>query len=877
MPPNLRISPPERFEAFSPSELFRFFFQLGHWTEESFSSELQTHARGKTVSTVTISKWKNKNVIPTHYTAAIFKLIEDQFENQVATEWITAFETVWAFHAARQNSSSIAGETLSQERAASDKIREKHLSWIKSKYTDPILGETFSTAALYVPLQMWEEGHDAYVLYDPEDLKLYAKQEWETNTKIDWVFVSGGPGCGKSMTALHLAWSLSAPEVFPIYARVTQLSHVEISLSETSATLGDQVSLASYLKHFRSSSSKTCCLILDGLDEIGGTASQSMSKLKELISYLKAEQLTCASNGKTLKIIAFGRSATTSLLTTLLPTQQVKRLRMVGLDGQISQGQTDQVLSLGHDFREIWWHKYLAAKGLSTTIETPEFLSADYNDFLDFGTVPLLAYLLCRAAFPIGEAAQQKLPGNEVIDKITFAENKNVIYERIIEQVGQGHIWRTPSLKNTPLHKHNFRKLLQHIALADWQNGGQGPVPVDNIKNAMPCEQDRDNLRSLLLSSAPSARGSRNTISTIFYYNNHSGSEEDTLKFSHNSFSNYLIATLILDNFVSLIDAFTKEGDIQTAIAIWMKMSNAKFQDPNLADFCESEAKLRYDALTDLDWDAALKLLKAPIFRHWGNDAEPGNIKEEISHLRFASMLIFLVWNCFNRERYRREGLKFQLTHSEESFSFSDLGQIHSPRFSSDTEEKRQGAAAENPNFLGHALASLNITAADMSHTALNTGHIHKTLFQDTSFRMNDWRYVRIQGSTFKTSNFQHASFFMSDISKSAYENCLFQWSRLDKVKFSHTHFSASHFLQCHLSEVDFRTCSFDNMIFDRCIFSTCHFGLDKRSKRGPIFRHCTFLDMSDAVRNIPKVLLKSCTHATEPNTALDLARQMDA
>jgi len=93
--------PPNEFKTYSPSQLFKFFFQLGRWPEEGFSADFQIYTRGTLISSVTINKWKNHDVIPTRYAAPLFKLIENSVEPKIATAWTQAFEIVWATHIAR--------------------------------------------------------------------------------------------------------------------------------------------------------------------------------------------------------------------------------------------------------------------------------------------------------------------------------------------------------------------------------------------------------------------------------------------------------------------------------------------------------------------------------------------------------------------------------------------------------------------------------------------------------------------------------------------------------------------------------------------------------------------------------------------------------
>ncbi len=121
---SITVPPPADFASFSPSELFKFYFQIGRWTEESFSNALQAFTRGKLISTVTISKWKNKNVIPTRYSGAFLNLVESLAEPDLAKRWTTAFETVWALHSSGRTQSKPPANAASFSDAVCTQHRE---------------------------------------------------------------------------------------------------------------------------------------------------------------------------------------------------------------------------------------------------------------------------------------------------------------------------------------------------------------------------------------------------------------------------------------------------------------------------------------------------------------------------------------------------------------------------------------------------------------------------------------------------------------------------------------------------------------------------------------------------------------------------------
>jgi len=188
----LNLPPPAEYLTYSPSELFRFFFRIGRWTEESFCADFQNYTRGKLISTVTVSKWKNRDVIPTRYSGQLFKMIEDQFEPSAAKDWMTAFETVWATHIAQTGKKP----QHPNNRNFSDSVCRQHCAWINAKHAEKVYGESFSASDIYVPLQLIQREKETETLYDVEDLLTLITAEKDTSKQLDWTFICGGPGSG---------------------------------------------------------------------------------------------------------------------------------------------------------------------------------------------------------------------------------------------------------------------------------------------------------------------------------------------------------------------------------------------------------------------------------------------------------------------------------------------------------------------------------------------------------------------------------------------------------------------------------------------------------------------------------------------------------
>ena len=377
-------------------------------------------------------------------------MIEALSEPQIAKDWALAFETVWALHSAgrHQNQVSSGGAEFS------DTICALHQKWIRDLYSKPTGGDIFSAADLYVPLQLCEISADEPEIYGTEDLI-----EPRPNT---WTFVSGGPGSGKSMCALHFAASLCQRNVFPIFIRGRHLSNIDIDITNDGQAIVDSFSIKSFLKHFRASSFQTAYLILDGLDEISRQSLDGSNTLGQILSDLKREQAACSAHHKTLNIMALGRDAHISFAADQFLLGQSRSLSMLPLDGSFPRAEASTSQKQGQDFRSRWWKTYLAATQKSSDPTLPDFLSLEYDDFTEFGSDPLLAFLMCQTALiPAANGETSKLP-HELVNALTFNTNKNEIYERIIERL---------ALKvGASISPHQFRSVLQHIARAAWQS-----------------------------------------------------------------------------------------------------------------------------------------------------------------------------------------------------------------------------------------------------------------------------------------------------------------------------------------------------------------------------------------------------------------------
>ena len=842
----LRLPPPADFTSLGPSGLFKFFFQIGRWTEESFSSDFQTYTRGKLISTATISKWKNQDAIPTRYAGQLFKLVEDLFEPEIAKEWIAAFETVWAIHIARpaQNNTKLDDENAS----FSNMVYRQHCSWITQQYGEPLFGETFAASDIYVPLQLIDLGADESTVIDTKDLLVGL----DNNTQKGWTFISGGPGSGKSMAALHLAQSLCETDVFPIYLRGSHFSDIEIDIQSSDQLIIDSFSLRSFLKHFRASALDQACLIIDGIDEISEGPSGTTNRLEQLFRELNLERNVCHAHGKSLHIIILGRQSYIDLATTHVSPTDFNRLDMLALDGSCDAVSEVPKNLLGKDLREEWWIRYLSAKNYPYDSSLPDFLCTDYDDFFGFSSDPLLTHLICTIAFNGFEVSSTKIMPHEVVNALTYANSKNQVYKLLIDYIHQ----REPLPR---VRKEDFLSVLQHMALAHWHAGDSQVVTIGAVQDSLKNTSAKAAFETLYPTSYLGRQYSPHNLFTGIYnrvINNDQGSENQiVLEFTHSPFSDYFLSTLIFDRFKKLIIAFETKLNIETALESWASLSKAGAHTPSLGDFCEREARQRYDDFSTLNWETALSILR----NHLDVSHYDSKGTDSLSQLQSSASLLLFIWSTLNLERHRRTGETINVFDSSASLSPLDFKRIQRPS----TLNIQKGTLTEPQlkygTFLTNCLSAQSFKLADMSQLSFSTGHMQALICEETSFAMTHWSHVKITASVFNRCPFQQSIFYGCRWMGTTLSNCFFQGAKIQWSSFSNCSLKGTSFSQCHFSDVEFSSTDLAGAIFDRCTFTNCFFTEEESNTNGASFRHCSFSNMKKHFLQTQKHIFEDC------------------
>jgi len=827
----INIPPPKGFETYRPSELFRFYFQAGRWTEDSFSDEFQTFTRGKLISTVTISKWKNRDVIPTRYSGAFLKMIETVVEPRLAKNWTTAFETVWALHTAGHT------EDLSQRSSAdiSHRICVQHQNWIEGIYHERCPGQVFAPTDIYVPIQVSETETTPAIPMDIEDI---------VSGKNEWSFISGGPSTGKSFAALHLAQSLCAGDIFPIYIRGCNLSDIDLDIIDPQKSIGDSFSIRSFLKHFRGSRFTKACLILDGLNEVSPHTHPDVNAVASLIKQFKNEQAACAAHNKNLQIIAFSSPVHVAISIDRSPPNKVTHYGLRALDGSDRAAENTTGAIQGQDLRAMYWDKYLNAHGHRPDPSLPDFLSVEYDDFFEFGRDPLLTFLICQTSLETEHySATGKLP-HERVNALTQTSNKNEIYRAIIDYQAQ---------KLGPLlEAEQALIVLQHLAIVRWQNENENSISLQSFDQRIPNPKIDAAFQALGL-FAPAFQTPPDLIITSFQFRHLKEEKEvrfGVIEFAHETFAEYLVATLLFDSFIDLISAYGKKNEFEEALCDWIRVSSKGAHKPSLADFCQNEAAIRYNEISDLNWDTALKICCDDIFTA---DFQTQGANA-FSQMQNSSSLLFFIWSCLNLEHQKRTGTAFLLSNDSSQFNASNLKTIQRPNGLKFTSESVNEPRLRDSTFVTPSLSALHLKSADMSQLSLSLGHIENLTCEDTSFAMSHWSHVKVTAGQFTGTMFQQALFHQWRILGTRLSHCLFQGCRFQGAIFSDCGIKETFFTQCHLTNVEFIAADFENVVFDRCIFSNCAFSpnRDLSVSMDAKFYHCTFMNMDRALKDIP-------------------------
>lgn len=783
---------------------------------------------------MTVGKWKNHDVIPKRYAANLFFLINHVFEPNSANAWKRAFETVWAQHAVRARAKTNIENRNTAEIA--DDILSGHRNWIERLHREPVWDESFSIQDIFVPLQLVEEKNENYQVIDFENLISAATLGWGDQSHVSWTLISGPPGSGKSTLAIQLAQSLSEQDIFQVFIRGRHAASGDFHTSRRVQFISDSYSIQAFIQQFRLSSKGSACLIFDGLDQVAIP--------DDLISNLKSQQEICEMEGKTLRVFILGRDSQITRACELLSNPKSKCLKILSLSGAIRQPKSRTSLQVGEDLRPVWWENFLASKGLPPCENTPDFLSNDYDEFSEFGQDPLLSYLLCRIKFPPNGEKPTTPPSDIQINEFTYSQNKGEVIRTIIDQI-----------PNSALRRPEFNDLMQQVALINWHSTNTHTPTTGQIKPYIENIITQGAFEAFGQTATRTKNGS--SLKPAYFKMSALGDtpDEENLVFVHPSFSHYFLSTLIFDRFEELLRSLSNPKKFGAVFQKWLDLCAAGDESAELADFCESEAAMRFPAINKLDWNAALTLLKSKTI-----DSENSTNftlgSNPIGQIKRARSLLFLVWASLNKQRFNTSTHHFPLFQTDNGLQPEDV-KIFQPQMTVHVPNSQQ-LGIISPNWLGHSLSGVKLMSTNMSDLQFRTGHIKNLLAFKTSFSRTHWSFVKVSDATFNQGNFQQASFEKTRFNQTVVKQCLFRLCTINNTSFKAGQISNTRFAQCHFVDVDFTGCHFKDVTFDGCIFVGESFlnPFPEIQLRDASFKNCSFVNLKNLVeRASPNVV----------------------
>lgn len=871
-----RISapPPADVTTVTPSQLFTYMRKIADWGNQDIVVLLSEYDTNDVINLNTVKSWSSRDFIPSEdYRDAFLNLIRENTDAKYADMWLKAFLMCWA-----NFKSGLSRPKHDTARQAS-KVLQSHADWIRDLYTKPIMGEAFSIQQLYVPLKLIAYSVERGVelsdqIFDSSILTEFICGELQEKNDVDhidnhpsWVFVKGGPGSGKSVLALSLARELADVKgVVPIFSRLNRsLGALSFEISDTLNVVSDDYDIGSFIRAFQQSSSETACLIIDGLDEIGTVGAAPLTHVAEtLIRDLDKQVKECRLKyQKSLRIIVFGREIITENTVKVLP-QYYKLLTMGNLANQGPHDLTKE--RYGDDLRPAWWKKFLTARGADDgTVDAakiPDFLSNADHPLYSLGKEPLLAYLIAVSAFPAGQN-MPPLPARYLDEKVS-RKNRNEIYEDIIGEILDPKRWRGRRHSKPILPYKDFHDVLKYLALATWKNGNSKSATLSGVKRAI---GDKSKLR-LAFNSFTNVDNEdvRNfhsgNLITAFYYRLAPKIEdqlEDEFEFTHKTFSEYLLATLLFDHFEKLID-FEIKGVSETkkleAVREWFDLTHTGYESQNIAKFIVAEAELRWKKKPFEHWCRAHSIIDF-ILRHqsFGRITDNQWLKPYTNIETYSRGIefIYFFWSTLNAKNWQETHIKYDTKNLEQQgFSIEEIIRFQRPVFidaAGNVPDKIKNKIASS--FTSYSLSGLDMNAENLTGANFQHGHIYGTEISESHLICSVWQGTFLEYCVFKTVSFTQSMFNRIHGLNISFQACDFNRSWFEGAVFDDVNFQACSAKQVYFYDCTFNNCTFESTDFECCHFVKCRFNFAKTFEGEFLTDNDGFLNELQAVNNV--------------------------
>lgn len=541
----------------------------------------------------------------------------------------------------------------------------------------------------------------------------------------------------------------------------------------------------------------------------------------------------------------------------------------------------------GNDLRPDWWKKFSVARGFSTS-QIPNFFCSPEHPLYELGKEPLLAYLVCRSVLPLTSV---DLSDREIADYLndhTKNENRNVIFQTIVDEVRLSKLWRDEQTQVALLSSQQFFDILRFMALATWQEGSSRKATINRIRGVIPKGPLEGAFERLVTFCTQT--GVANLV-TAFYYRIHNNSDylaEHEFEFTHKTFSEYLLVTLLFDKFEQLLELeqvawqnfgseeFSKK--LVSGLQDWMEATTFGPETNDIAQFVIDEAKLRYKNRDIGDWAAAFgliqRILAGPQF-----DSKEAQYLSHISKLRRSAMLVLFLWGAVNRAHYLSTGEQHLLGDGIETF---DLKLLQSP-LDLGTEDGVSQLETLSPSFLGYCLSGVSIINKDLTGIFSNGGEIVGLHVYSSGLEHSFWNRIYMSNCSLERANFMQSRFTHSRLDNITCVNGDLSRSLFVDLVFDHVVFDDTSLEQCEFRKCQFNHCTFNNSTFnlsdlDGTQFYQCTLkksSFERALLAGVRFLECEFDDNSFYLADSTDLVFESCLGDYEEsrNRSLQLAQ----
>ena len=454
----------------------------------------------------------------------------------------------------------------------------------------PVFGQessNISLAQLYVPLRAYWTDKSQEPLDAPETAPVALANFLQLDESLDsWAvagtpdapirLIGGGPGSGKSTTMKAFARRLAEmAEVRPLYIPLQHIS-MDASLRDAVNDYFTGKSNSAFtsppLAREAVEDGAPLILLFDGLDEIARPGEAANDIAREFIA--KIGQLQAALAGaKPIKILISGRMPSFQAACRFASLSRTSAVEVWGYGPWKNPAIGDEEL-VRKDQRPEWWEKYATAT--SQSLVTPRALIDDR--LADITSEPLLCYLLVLSGFAVD-------------DWESAAENRNLIYKRLIDEVWQRGWGAQGNVNNRQgagkhLSKPDFNKLMETIALAAWLGGDARVASEEGFRSAIRFMQSQEAWESFNNDGGDDVAN----LAMNFYLKSKDESHRG-FEFTHKSFGEYLAARAIIsvaEDISSQIPRYTER-----VLPEWIGATGGGRLTPEILEFIRDEIRLK--------------------------------------------------------------------------------------------------------------------------------------------------------------------------------------------------------------------------------------------------------------------------------------------